>query len=111
VKERQSQSQTREGIIRKLRARKLLGEGEPSAGEVTRALLRNLGESRAHVVLANLEDLWGETRPQNVPGTTDESVNWRRKARYSLKAMRQLPEVTGTLRALGDARRHGRRGK
>jgi 4-alpha-glucanotransferase len=108
LKERTSSSQTREAIIRKLRAKKLLGEGEPSAGEVTKALLRNLGESRAHFVLANLEDLWGETRPQNVPGTTGELVNWRRKARYSLKDMRQLPEVTGTLRSLDKARRHGR---
>ena len=111
VKERQSSGQTREAIKWKLRARKLVGEGEPSAGEVTRALLRYLGESRAHFVLANLEDIWGETRPQNVPGTTDERVNWRRKARYSLEDMRQLPEVTGTLRSLDEARRQGRRRK
>jgi 4-alpha-glucanotransferase len=110
AKEQQS-GQTRKAIMWKLHARKLVAEGEPSAGEVTKAFLRYLGESRSHVVLANLEDLWGETRPQNVPGTTDERVNWCRKARYSLEDMRQLPEVTGTLRSLDEARRQGQRRK
>ncbi|MCC6669625.1 MAG: 4-alpha-glucanotransferase [Planctomycetes bacterium] len=49
-----------------------------------RASLRWLGRSPARMVLANLEDLWGETRPQNVPGTESSNPNWRRKARFAL---------------------------
>lgn len=102
--ERRRMAKTRQAIVRELQRRKLLGPGEPTIEDVEKALLVTLGRSRAHVVLTNLEDLWCETRPQNVPGTTEERVNWRRKARYSLEEMQKLPGVTGTLRALDEAR-------
>jgi len=111
--ERRGMAKTRETVVRELRRRKLLGPGEVTIEDVAKALLVALGKSRAHVVLTNLEDLWCETRPQNVPGTTEERVNWRRKARYSLEEMQTLPGVSGTLRALNEARtgklRRGRR--
>jgi 4-alpha-glucanotransferase len=37
------------------------------------------------MVLVNMEDLWLEARPQNVPGTSSERPNWRRKARLTLE--------------------------
>lgn len=43
-------------------------------------LLDRLARSEAGVVLVNLEDLWGEVNAQNVPGTTTEHPNWRRRA-------------------------------
>ena len=64
-----------------------------------RALLRFLAASRARVVLANLEDLWLETGPQNVPGTGQERPNWRRKARYPLDQWMRMDAVTDGLRA------------
>ena len=51
-------------------------------------------------MIVNLEDLWLEPRPQNVPGTGPEQPNWRRKARYGLEALRSLPGVTAALRGL-----------
>jgi len=68
------------------------------------ALLGFLGGSRARLVIANLEDMWGETEPQNVPGTTGENPNWRRKARLSLDEMRSDRGVLAGLKALDDAR-------
>lgn len=109
--ERRRMAKMRATIVRELRRRKLLGSGEPSIEDVEKALLVALGKSRAHVVLTNLEDLWCETRSQNVPGTTAERVNWRRKARYSLEEMRTLPGVTGTLSALHEARTGAGRGR
>jgi 4-alpha-glucanotransferase len=50
---------------------------------VLRAALAFLSASQARLVLINLEDLWLETQPQNVPGTWHERPNWCRKARYS----------------------------
>jgi 4-alpha-glucanotransferase len=91
-----------------LRRRGLLGTREKSPAAVVRALLEAMGRGRARIVLANLEDLWLETMPQNVPGTTGERVNWRRKARYSLEEMRQLEAVREPLLAL-NAARGGRR--
>jgi 4-alpha-glucanotransferase len=58
-------------------------------------------------VLVNLEDLWLERRPQNVPGTTDEYPNWRRRARYPFERFRQMRSVTGTLKRIDGLRRRG----
>jgi len=88
-------------------ARALRQRGFPAGGPggLLRAALAWLGSSPARVVLANLEDLWGETRPQNVPSTGPERPNWRRRARYALEAFRGLPAVRETLRTLDRARR------
>jgi 4-alpha-glucanotransferase len=56
-------------------------------------------------VLVNLEDLWQERRPQNVPATTDQHPNWRNRARYSLEAMAGRREIDETLNAVREARR------
>jgi 4-alpha-glucanotransferase len=52
-----------------------------------------LASSHARVLLVNLEDLWLETDPQNIPGIQEEHPNWRRKARYSLEVFSQMPDV------------------
>jgi 4-alpha-glucanotransferase len=64
------------------------------------ALLRNLASNRARLVLINLEDLWFETRPQNVPGISSGFPNWRRKARFRLDELRNMSQVTDVLRAV-----------
>jgi 4-alpha-glucanotransferase len=71
---------------------------EPQA--ILRACLKFMSAGPAMVVLTNLEDLWLETQPQNVPGTWRERPNWRRRAKYALEALRQLPEVLETLREM-----------
>jgi 4-alpha-glucanotransferase len=68
--------------------------------DVLRACLLHMCSGQAFVVLATLEDLWGETLPQNVPGTWKERNNWRRKAAHSLEAIRQMPHAVDTLRAM-----------
>jgi 4-alpha-glucanotransferase len=50
-----------------------------------RACLEWLAGSTAEVLQINLEDLWLETEPQNVPGTSVEKPNWCRKAKLSLE--------------------------
>ncbi|MEK6628454.1 MAG: 4-alpha-glucanotransferase [Bdellovibrionota bacterium] len=41
--------------------------------------LKYLASSKCHYLVVNLEDLWNEERPQNIPGTWKEVPNWRRK--------------------------------
>ena len=53
--------------------------------EVWSALLVHLGQSRAGMAVVNIEDTWGETHPQNVPGTWRERPNWRRKAKVPME--------------------------
>jgi 4-alpha-glucanotransferase len=63
-----------------------------------------IGRSKASVVLVNLEDLWNETQPQNVPATTKERPNWRRRLRYSIEQMRVSRRIQKVLYRLGETR-------
>ncbi len=65
--------------------------------EVVRAFLEFLSASPSELVLVNLEDLWLESEPQNVPGTSDQRPNWRRQARHRLEAFCRMPQVLDTL--------------
>lgn len=59
--------------------------------------MRFLSESMANIVLANLEDLWEETFPQNVPATNEERPNWRRRVRPSVEQIRKMAGVAEVL--------------
>ena len=74
------------------------------------ACLERLARSQAGMVIVNLEDLWLEPHPQNVPGTGPrEYPNWRRKAGHSLETLTKLPEVVEALRRIARARVSERR--
>lgn len=73
-------------------------------GPAMEALLQHLGRSDAHDVLVNLEDLWGETHAQNVPGTWREHANWQNRARFEFETWTEDAEITGPLRALERSR-------
>lgn len=77
----------------------------PAPEDVLAACLGSLADGPARMLLVNLEDLWLEDRPQNVPGTTDEYPNWRRKARYTRDEFAALPSVVGTLNNIDSRRR------
>ncbi|HJT78232.1 MAG TPA: 4-alpha-glucanotransferase, partial [Gemmataceae bacterium] len=65
---------------------------------VLKAILVYLARGPDQLVLANLEDLWLETQPQNMPGTWHERPNWRRKALYSFEDWSRMPAVLAVLR-------------
>jgi 4-alpha-glucanotransferase len=71
--------------------------------------LRYLAAGPSKVVVVNLEDLWGETEPQNRPGTGSEQPNWRRKAARTIEQARSDPVVRGTLEEINGLRRRGPR--
>ena len=82
--------------------------GLPAGAPRTRVLdaaLDQLGRSDSRLVQVSLEDLWAETRPQNVPGTVDEGGNWCRRARHAIEEFPRLGEPRRLLRRLDDARR------
>jgi 4-alpha-glucanotransferase len=78
--------------------------GVDPEGEVLGAWLAFLARSEARGVLVFLEDLWGETRSQNIPGTVNEHPNWRGRIPYPLEAIRSMPEVVGRLKLVDDLR-------
>jgi len=63
-----------------------------------------LARSESPLLLLNLEDLWLEPEPQNVPGTRDERPNWSRRLRLGLEQIERSPEIEGLLQALAAAR-------
>ncbi|MBI2871442.1 MAG: 4-alpha-glucanotransferase [Candidatus Omnitrophica bacterium] len=79
----------REGLRRilvwTLRKAGWLKNSRGDEAEILNAVLNYLGSSRAAVMQINLEDLWMETHPQNVPGTGLERPNWRRRARFTFE--------------------------
>lgn len=66
-------------------------DGEPAV--IANHAHRWLAGSPARTVMVTLEDVWGETRPQNLPGTSGEAPNWRGRHRYSLEQLPALPEL------------------
>lgn len=88
-----------------LRRHKRIGPGNASAGAALRASHQELGESRASTLLVTLEDLWQETASQNIPGTSGEHPNWRRKVRYPIEELSSVRGVAEQLKEINQARR------
>lgn len=51
------------------------------------ALSAELAATSAEWVILALDDLWGERRPHNVPGTSTERPNWLRRCAFPLSSM------------------------
>ncbi|HEY7321424.1 MAG TPA: 4-alpha-glucanotransferase [Candidatus Binatia bacterium] len=105
---RQERASIREALIAYLKSRGWLTEELPEPLAVLRAWLSQLAGSDAYLLLLNLEDLWLEPLPQNVPGTWEERPNWKRRARFSLDEIRKMDTVTDILRAINEIRKQQR---
>ena len=80
------------------------GRGQPHAARAAAQwVVAQQVEQLAARVLVNLEDLWLEPGPQNVPGTGPERSNWRRRATHRLETFTAMPAVNDTLRWLARA--------
>ena len=86
-----------------LRAQGWLKDDDGPA-ETLAGCLRFLAASPAHTVLINLEDLWLEELPQNVPGTSRERPNWQRRARLSLEEFTEREDFQELLNEIATLR-------
>ncbi len=69
-------------------------------------VIKFLGGSASPLVVLWLEDLWLETQPVNVPGSSSaERPNWRRPMSRLLEQALQDPDVNRRLEAIEAARR------
>jgi 4-alpha-glucanotransferase len=93
----ESRRATKTALTAFLRSRGFFKESDYNTVSALKACLSFLSASRAHTVMVNLEDLWLETRPQNVPGTGDRYPSWQRKARYALEEFCRMSEVSDIL--------------
>ncbi len=94
----------REGL-KNLFSRKGMLAGSGSDEDIMRAAVKYLAASPARILLLNLEDLWTEVNAQNLPNTTHERPNWRRKARYSLEDFTSMPVVVEILKEIDGIRK------
>jgi 4-alpha-glucanotransferase len=63
----------------------------------------HVSASAALLVLVDLEELWGESEPQNRPGTIDG--NWRQRAALTLEQIRVAPKISAELDTINRLRR------
>jgi len=112
-KEKVSRTITKQKLVAFLKKRRLL-KGHNTISSILKGCLNYLATSRTQLLLINVEDLWLETHTQNIPSTTTEHPNWRRKARISLENFCQTPQITTILREINQLRsdegtKHGTR--
>ena len=100
----QHRASIREALITHLKSRGWLEGESPEPLAILRAWLSQLASGDAYLLLVNLEDLWLEPFPQNVPGTWEERPNWKRKARFSLDEIRKMDSVAEILKAIHEIR-------
>jgi 4-alpha-glucanotransferase len=107
--EREHRRRLRGSIVSFLVSRGLLSAEEPDDPRaVLDACLAALAASDAAIVVAALEDLWLEDRPQNIPGTTTEHPNWRGRMRHPVEELAGLEDLDRTLRRVATLRGAGR---
>jgi (1->4)-alpha-D-glucan 1-alpha-D-glucosylmutase len=68
------------------------------------AILRYLARSPAKITLLQAEDMLGELEQANLPGTTDQHPNWRRKLSLNLEAWPDDPRVRAIAEGLAAER-------
>jgi 4-alpha-glucanotransferase len=61
--------------------------------------------------MVNLEDLWLETEPQNVPGTGPELPNWKRKVAKTMDELTRSAQVRSILTAVAEWRQQSQLAK
>ena len=62
-------------------------------GELHNAIVGFLSSTPSKLMVLNQEDLLKETEQQNLPGTTSEYPNWRRKMRCTVEELWTSAEV------------------
>jgi 4-alpha-glucanotransferase len=103
--ERKNFADMKESLLASLKEKGWLREGRENAADVIKACFSFLAASQTRILLVNLEDLWLETQPQNVPSTTAESPNWQRKTRYSFEEFCRMPQIVEILHTINRLRK------
>ncbi|GAC1542399.1 MAG: 4-alpha-glucanotransferase [Candidatus Velthaea sp.] len=71
---------------------------------IVTAAHRFLARSQAAIVMMQLDDAIGERAPVNVPGTSDQYPNWRRKLSTDLATIARDPRFVGLCAAISAER-------
>ncbi|WP_121118750.1 4-alpha-glucanotransferase [Croceibacterium ferulae] len=72
---------------------------------VVDAAAAHIGTASGELVILPLEDLIGLEEQPNLPGTTDEHPNWRRRLPASVPELLARPQIATRARRIGEARK------
>jgi len=74
------------------------------AADFVDAALRHTADSACALCLLPLEDVLGQVEQPNLPGTTDQHPNWRRRAAGDAATLLDAPDVVARLDAIAAVR-------
>jgi len=104
--ERKRRLVMKRSLVEFLHEAKLLPkDDQPTPRNIFKGTMGLLASSMAKIVLVNIEDLWGEILPQNVPATKAERPNWRRRNRLDLEHIQRSDGASETLQLIEKGRR------
>ncbi len=103
--EKREREKLHKNLIKVLQSGGWLGRESVGLEDILKACLAFLASSNAAAVSVNLEDLWGERAPQNIPSTQNEFPNWQRKLKYSMEDFSGLTSVMETLKSVDNGRK------
>lgn len=111
--EQHKRSLAKQAILDGLSAYGLLPEGMPNQAsdleEMTLplclAIHTLLAKSHSQIIAVQLEDLMLINKPVNIPGTSDEYPNWRRKLKEPVVDLLQRPEIAAFCQNIGRVRK------
>jgi 4-alpha-glucanotransferase len=79
-------------LVRALRREGLLAaDSAPEMPILSRAAHAYLARTPSVMVMAQIDDLTDEAEPVNVPTTSDQHANWRRRLSMTLDALAERP--------------------
>jgi 4-alpha-glucanotransferase len=103
--ERAARAHERERFLDVLTAHGDLAPGErQDETAIVVAANRYLAAAPSAIVMAQLDDILGERSPVNIPGTSTQYPNWRRKLAATLESLSEDPRLTRLCNALKELR-------
>jgi 4-alpha-glucanotransferase len=103
-KEVENRREIKRALISLLQYKGLSNDLSQDTEETLKSVLILLASSRAFAVLVNLEDLWLEIHPQNIPGTL-RSQNWSRKIHFSIEEFTKSTRIIDLLGKINQSRK------
>jgi 4-alpha-glucanotransferase len=95
-------------LLAALRSEGFLSPGEvPNAEALARLVHEFLARGPAMLAMAQLDDLTGEVDPVNVPATSTEHANWRRRLSTTMELLAESPIFSAVAKMFGETRGGG----
>jgi 4-alpha-glucanotransferase len=102
---RDQRARDRRELVQALRSEGLLpSEGSVHIEQLTDAVHAYLARTNALITVAQIDDITAETDPVNVPATSHEHPNWRRRLSLTIEQLATHPRMRRLTRVLEECR-------